>query len=136
MKLSALKTNVAAIEQGRWVKDIPEMGDLEVLVRGFGNADYKRLMERKVEAVPRAQKVRGLDAAVRDRLISECMHEAILLDWRGIDGDDGKPLSYSSEMALTLLTDPEYAPFRTAVMWAADTVSQERDLNAGDDAGN
>lgn len=136
MKLSSLKTDTATIEQGRWVKDIPDMGGLELKVRGLGNTDYRRLMDKKVEAVPRAKKVRGLDTAERDRVVSECLHEAILIDWKGLTDDNDEPLPYTKEHAFQLLTDPDFARFRGAVIWAAGVVSEEADLGAKDAEGN
>ncbi|MHC2016309.1 hypothetical protein [Methylobacterium sp. CM6247] len=136
MKLSALKTDSAKLEQGQWVKDLPDMDGLELKVRGLGNTEYRRLQDKKVEAVPRAKKIRGLDNETQDRIISECLHEAVLEDWRGLTGDDGQPVPFSSDLALTLLTDPDYARFRSAVLQAASIVTNEAALSVEDAEGN
>ncbi|KQP53000.1 hypothetical protein [Methylobacterium sp. Leaf106] len=136
MKLSALKTDSAKLEQGQWVRDIPDMDGLELKVRGLGNTEYRRLMDKKVEAVPRQKKVRGLEPDTRDRIVSECLHEAVLEDWRGLTGDEGEAVPYSAGLALQLLTEPDFARFRSAVLWAASVVADEADLSVTDAEGN
>lgn len=125
MKLSALKTDVAKLEAGQWVGDIPDMDGLELRVRGLGNTDYKRLFEKKVDALPRARKIRGLVAEDRERIVGECLHEAVLLDWRGLKNDDDTDLAFDSTLAADLVSKPEFAKFRAAVIWAANLVSEE-----------
>lgn len=125
MKLSALKTDVAKLEAGQWVGEIPDMEGLELHVRGLGNTDYKRLFEKKADAVPRARKLRGLQADDRERIVGECLHEAILLDWRGLTDEAGAPIPFTSDLARDLVANPEYAKFRAAVVWAANLVSEE-----------
>lgn len=125
MKLSTLRTDVTKIETGQWVGDIPDMDGLELHVRGLGNADYKRLFEKKVDALPRGRKIRGLSTADRERIVGECLHEAILLDWRGLTGEADEPIAFDGALAADLLSKPEYAKFRAAVIWAANLVSEE-----------
>ena len=107
MKLSALKTDVAKLEAGQWVGEIPDMESLELHVRGLGNTDYKRLFEKKADAVPRARKLRGLQPDDRERIVGECLHEAILLDWRGLTDEAGLAIPFTSELAQDLVTKPE-----------------------------
>lgn len=136
MKLSALKTDVAKLEAGQWVGDIPEMQGLELRVRGLGNTDYRRLYEKKASAIPRAQKIRGIQTADHERIVSECLHEAVLLDWRGLTDETDAPISYDADLAKTLVADPEYAKFRAAVIWAANIVSEEASETVEADAKN
>ena len=137
MKLSALKVDAAQIEQGRWVEDIPDLAGIRLKVRGIGNTDYRRLFDRKVEAVPRAQRLRGLSPEDRDRIVGECLHEAVLLDWDGFtEDDDTTPLPYSAETAKALLLDPNFARFRAGVAWAGGLVAEEASADVADDAKN
>lgn len=130
MKLSALKTNVAVIEQGRWIDDIPGLPGVRLKVRGLGNADYRRAYDRKVSAVPASRRLRGLLPDDRERIIGECLAETVLLDWGGLTEDDGAtPLAFTAELAGTLLLDPEFDAFRSAVSWAANAVSVEAEAD-------
>ncbi len=125
------------IEQGRWIDDIPGLPGVRLKVRGLGNADYKRLFDRKASAIPAHQKLRGLRAEDRERIIGECLNEAVLLDWDGFTEDDGTtPLPYSADLAGKLLGDPEFDMFRGAVTWAANAVAVEAEVDGKADAKN
>lgn len=136
MKLSALKTDVAKLEAGQWVGDIPEMEGLELRVRGLGNTDYKRLYEKKAGAIPKSRKMRGIAREDHDRIVGECLHEAVLLDWRGLKNDDDSDLPFDGDLAAELLSKPEFAKFRGAVIWAANLVSEEASESIEADAKN
>lgn len=126
MKLSAGKINVAALEQGAWVSDIPDMGELRLKVRGANNADWRELERKKIQALPREKKVRGMiDAKDQDDIASECLFQCGVLDWDGFEDDEGKPIPYSKELARDLCFNPEYMRFRMAFMWACNVVAEE-----------
>ncbi len=136
MKLSDLKIDSARAEQGAWVGDIPDMPGLRLRVRGFGNTDDKRVQAEAVEALPRAQRIRGrLDAAAQDAVMTRRLLDAILTGWDGLEGDDGQPLAYSRETAEQLLANPDYAPFRGAVIWAASIVAEDKAAELKDAVG-
>lgn len=137
MKLDSMKVDSAKIEQGAWVDNIPEMGDLRLRVRGFGNTDYRRLQAKLIDAVPRAKKVGGrLDPAEQDRVMSLCLQGTILVDWGNLTGAEGEPLPYSREQAAALINDPDMRRFRDAVIWAASIVADEQAASNEEDAGN
>lgn len=137
MKLSELKVDPQRIENGAWVDNIPEMEGLRLKVRGAFNADWRKLQSRLVAAVPRQKRARGqLDPAEQDRVMSIVLRDACLLEWDGIEGDDGQPLPYSKEKATELLTDPQYGKFREAVIWAANTVADQRESDIEEDVKN
>lgn len=122
MKLSDTKIDSAKVEQGDWVGDIPDFGDIRLKVRGLGNADYNRLQAKLIRSLPKAQR----DGAV-DKILPRLLADTILLDWDNVD--EGP---YSKDLAEKFLTDPDYRPFRDAVMWAASQVAERRadDLEA------
>lgn len=137
MKLSSLKVDPAAIEGGEWIGNIPEMGDLEVCVRGLNNAKYRRLQSKLIDAVPRQKRPGGrVDPDEQDRITATCLNATVLLDWRGLEGEDGQPLPYSQDLAAELLSKPEFRRFREGVIWAAAQVGEERAASDEDDAGN
>jgi len=142
MKLSAVKVNTVAIDQGRWIGpsteyQIPEMGDLELKVRGMDNADYRALYAKLVRGLDRSAKIGGMiDPAAADRIVSQCLLETVLLDWRNLSDDDGKPIKYSKGQAEPLLNEPEYRRFRDSVVWAALIVGDEAAVDTKADEGN
>lgn len=137
MKLSDLASDPVATEQGEWVDTIPEMGDLRLKVRGVGNADWRRIQTKLIDAVPRSKRAGArIDPEEIDRITTVCLHQACLLDWQNLSGDDGKPLPYSRDLALELLSKPEYRKFREAVVWAATVVGEQIIVKIGDQKGN
>jgi hypothetical protein len=125
MKLSEAKIDSSRLEAGDWVKNIPDMGDLELKVRGLGNADYRRRQAALFRTLPRSGRAQGvIDPADADRIEAILLVETVLVDWRGLIGDDDQPIPYSKEFAQKLLTEPDYRPFRAAVAWAASVVAE------------
>jgi hypothetical protein len=138
MKLGHAKIDNAKVEQGAWVDNIPEMGDLRLKVRGIGNSDYRRLASQLVEATPRQFKKAGriIDTAKLDEINVTCLVDTVLIDWDGLEGDDGKPLKFDKAAAKTILLNPDYRPFRDAVVWAATVASEEAMASTEEAAGN
>ncbi|GLK67006.1 hypothetical protein [Hansschlegelia plantiphila] len=136
MKLSALTIDPEKLEKGDWVGDIPELEGVRFKVRGLGNTDYKRLQNRLVLAVPRKNRRNGLSVEDQTRIESRCILDAILLDWDGIEGEDGAPLHFSKELATDLLADPAMARLREGILYAAAIVSEREDDDERELEGN
>ncbi len=136
MKLEQMAVDPAAIEEGRWVGNLPELGGVEVRVRGFGNRDYRALQQKLMRSVSGAQRALGMGVDEQDRQQTTLLVETILLDWKGIDISDGVPLRFSKEKALELLSDPRMIKFRGAVIFAASLVGEQEAAEAKDDAKN
>ena len=127
MKLSEMKRDMAAVEQGTWIGDkygtpIPGMGDLCFKTRGQGNADWRALESKLIAAVPMQRKISGLTPSDRDAITGKCLLEACILDWSGIDDEEGKPVVYSRAQAELFFTDPQYSSVRDAALFAASLV--------------
>jgi hypothetical protein len=137
MKLNDLKIDVSRFEEGAWIDNIPEMGDLRLKVRGINNSDYRRLQQKLFEAVPRAKRPGGrIDPDEQDRITTSCLLSACLLDWDGVEDDDGNALPYSKPAATKLLNDPALRRFRESVIWAATVVGEQVAEDTADIAGN
>lgn len=137
MKLSAIKVDSARAEQGAWIGEIPDMGDLRLRVRGLRNADARRLRAQLVRSVPRDQLVRGsLTPEAEDKIASKILAGSILVDWQNLSDEHDEPIPYSKEKALELLTDPDLVAFRDAVSWASGVVAEGTGEQAAADQGN
>jgi hypothetical protein len=137
MKMSELAVDADRQENGAWVDDIPDVQGLRLKVRGSNNADWRRLQAKLMDAVPRKKKIGGrIDPDEQDRVISSCLLNCCLLDWDGLEDDDGKPIPYSKQMAIKLLNEPEYRRFRDSVIWAATVVADNVEVAQQDIAGN
>jgi hypothetical protein len=107
------------------------------LVRGINNADWRRLQTKLIDAVPRKKKIGvRLDVEEQDRIQSTCLLNACLLDWAGLEQDDGTPIPYTKDLARKLLFDAEYRRFRDGVVWAASIVAEQIDDDQKETAGN
>lgn len=137
MDIKNLKREVKALDEGRWIDQIPEMGDLRLKVRAETSTKVAALRARKIRLLARQDRERDgspkFDALLR--ITSEVLHEAVLLDWDGLT-NEGAPVKYDPELAKVWLTDPEYRDFADAVAWAARVAANERDEAIEEAAGN
>lgn len=125
MKLSALKIDAEKLEQGAWVGNIPELEGVRFKVRGLGNTDFKRLQNRLIMAIPRKNRRNGLSVEDQTRIESRCVVDTILLDWDGLEDDDGRAMPFSKELAADLLADPDMARLREGILYAAAIVAEQ-----------
>lgn len=125
MDINSLKRDSAAIAAGQWVSDIPGLGDVRLRVRGLSSPIVVAVRGRKERKVPRDQRERdgSLTPEVGIQVFGEVLLEAVLLDWSGLT-DNGKPVVYDLEIARKWLTDPDFAFFADAVVWAAQIVDK------------
>lgn len=123
MDIDSLQVNPEAISEGRWIKDLPQMGDLELLVRGMTSPQVIDLRRKKVQGVPRNMRNRDGSPHYSEmvRITTEVLHEAVLLDWKGLV-QKGKPIKYDKDLAKLWLTDPRFRRFADAVVEAAEYV--------------
>ncbi len=125
MNIEDLKLDSAAIESGQWVDSIPGMGDLRLKVRGLTAPSVRDLRIKLDRNVPRHDRARdgSLTPERSTQLFSQVLHEAVLLDWDGLTAG-GLPLPYDAEKAKVWLSDPDFAHFADAVVWAAQLVDK------------
>ncbi len=127
MKLSEIKVDPAKIEAGAWVDEIPEFDGVRLKVRGLGCKEMEKLQRSLFEAIPRSRRPKGkVSKEDQDRILDRCLHEVILLDWDGLQNDDDTPMAFDKAKALTFITEPAFKKFREAVIWAADTIANDK----------
>lgn len=136
MKLNDVRVDSKVIEDGEWIDSLSEMPGLKVKVRGQGNRDWRKLQVKLLDAVPRKKRLNRLDYDEAERVTNLLLLNTCLLDWEGLEDDDGKPMPYSRDMAETLLTDPDYRKFRDAVQTASQLVGDRNAEDVKDAAGN
>jgi hypothetical protein len=136
MKLSERRIDLKKREEGAWVTDIPDMGDLKLKVRGTGNKDWARMEQKLIAAVPRQRRLNGLEAEDRLRINGILIRDCSLLDWRGMENGDGQSEPYSREAATKYLTDPELEAFVWACLYAANVVAEQGQAEVEADSKN
>lgn len=128
MDLSKIKIDSAKIARGDWVGDLPFSGmeGLRLKVRGLASVVYRETLAKRGRAIPRSARNKdgSLPIAIADRVTGEALAEAVLLDWEGLS-DNGCVEPYDKELAMKLLTDPDFAAFRDTVIYAASIVADD-----------
>jgi hypothetical protein len=125
------KTNAnAEVERGI---DL-DYGDFKIrIVRAGGaNKKFSQLLTAKMRPYRRQIDNDTLDPAVADRLMAEVYADTIILGWDGVCGEDGKPLSFSKENVVKILTDlPDmFRDIQSQAMLAANFKIEERKEDA------
>jgi hypothetical protein len=128
MKLNDIKKATQNIEEGGWVGELPNLPGVSVRVRGAFNSEYNKLLSKlRAELTPEEWS----DPEMQEALDTKLVHETILVDWHGIED-----AQYSSDAALDLLSNKEFAVFRRAVNYAASVVAREGRKSLEEDAKN
>jgi hypothetical protein len=102
---------------GEWF----EISDMRLLIARTNNDNYKRIFiekTRKHDVAIRRGFYKGKEGEKKsDKIICECIAEAILLNWENVE-DEGKKIAYSKKNALKMLL--KYKLFRELVAECAD----------------
>lgn len=102
MKISTFATDLDLEEKGVWV-EIGDGGSL--LIARIGNPKYNEHVRRTAKPYKRQVRQGTMDEKLSAKLLNESMANTILLDWKGIEDDKGKPIKYTVEAAGQLLND-------------------------------
>jgi hypothetical protein len=130
MKLSSLKVNADTNQNARWVKDLPDLGDIEVFVRSINNPQYRRHQQALVRALsPNAKRKGIVDPLEMDRINSICLaHDALCAPgWRNLQDESGVDVPFDAKTAEKMMLDPEFRKFREGVFVAASQVDEENE---------
>lgn len=112
---SRYKTDEDAELNGTWV----DLGDgAQVKVARFGNAKHREIIAKLQKPYAGTLKA-GLEIPeeAKMKMAVESIATSILLDWRGIEDENGSPLPYSLDNARKLLNDLK--DFRDTVTYLA-----------------
>lgn len=132
MKISDIAVDENVTEEGGWVSSIPELEGVRLKCRGAGNKDWRRQAQVLINAVPRRKRMPNLDPEESDRINATLILNHGLLDWDGIEDDDGNPVPYDKKKAAEYL---KHKAFRDGAIYAcglvADGIIDEVEAVAG-----
>ena len=138
MKLTDLTLDLESVDNGAWIDDLPDLEGVSFRVRGSEYQPYTRALRaamavrgRKELARARAGDTSGYDATTR-----KLAAEHLLLDWKGIESDDGKPIPFTAALALEVMTERQYRPLQRGVLEAIDRVDNGLAEHREDAEGN
>lgn len=99
-------TNKEAEQDGIWVEYGPNddgtIPGFKIARAGKSNKKWAKAVERATKPHRRAMQLETLDNAVAEKLMQGVFIESILIDWRNVQGKDGKPLQLSKQNATDL----------------------------------
>lgn len=130
MDIEELKLNPNHYEDGAWVGNIPQFGDVKLKVRGLRSKVYREALDAEMRKVPRKLRAPNGEPFLSERLriTADLMSKVVLLDWSGI-ASKGKPLPFDRNLAQEWCTNPAYIQFAESVAYAAQLV----DAGSGQD---
>lgn len=134
-KLSQLRTNTAALNDGEWMLLGLEFDDVEVKVRGQTNA-FIDAQNRRLQRAARSYggEVGRIPIAVLRKHNADLLIEHLLLDVRNLTDDAGKPIGI--DQFRELLQQPEYAEIVVACYVASRAVGKVREEETEEVKGN
>lgn len=116
MKLSRIDRNKSDTGEWLFLDDDETAG---FLIARMGNTKSKEANAKYVEPYTS----RGnMSVSRQEKLANKVFAEAILIGWKGIQDEHGKPFTYSVENAEAFLNDPAYSHYRLDIVaFATDT---------------
>jgi hypothetical protein len=80
---------------------------LEFIIARAGGANkrYQERLEAKTKHLRRQIQTDTVDRGQLEEIIREVFAETVVLDWKGVETEDGKPLSFSREACIKLFND-------------------------------
>lgn len=100
MRISKFATDTGLEEDGVWI-DIGEGASLKVA--RIGNPRYRKALRAATKPHARSIRMGILPQDQIEELELNVIADTILLDWKGIEDDNGDPIEYNRENALQLL---------------------------------
>lgn len=125
MDVSNLTRDAKAVSEGKWVDNIPGMGDVSFKVRGYTATDVTQAradLERKV-AISERNEDGSLPARVAEAIMREVLSKHVFMDVKNLTAN-GKPAT--AEQVRAWLLDPNYEPLANAVFAASTMVDRAR----------
>ena len=135
MKLRTFKADSAQDIEGVW-EDIPGEGDekpLRLKVARTNNPKFIAAQRHFGRSLVRQLRT-SLGFAKAEEITFRAYARAILVDWEGLEDDDGNPVPYSEKMAYEIMS--KHREFFTLVQGLADDRERFREEAVEEEAGN
>jgi len=123
-RLSSIRTNMEMAEKGVWV---PYEAGIEIKVTSIDNSKYRACVEALLK--PHLRRIRAglIELEEKSKLIRPAVAKYILVDWKGIEDDEGNNIEYSVAKAEEILGDGAFSNFYDFVLTCSNDHSLFRD---------
>lgn len=137
MKLSKMKVDAQSLEEGIWV-DSEEFEGVRWKVRGTDTPGYQRALRAQLqdELLKTKGQANGSNYMSALRAGHTLITEYCLVDWDGIDDDEGNLVPYSPELAKQFAEDDDYFKLARDITWAVHKADGALEEHRGDASGN
>jgi hypothetical protein len=123
LKITSIAVDLAKESDGDWV-DIAEWPGVRLKVRSINSKDYQNAREQRQMKLTRDFGRLPFSSEMQPH-INKFAASFLLLGWEGIVDGNEKPIEYSSEKAMEMLTDPAMRSLVEQVIWAANRVGSK-----------
>ena len=129
MKLTSLQVDPVKAKEGVWFE---YDDDVQFLVARMGNSQFQTFLQkhRKLAQVSRA------NSELMQEVTRKAAAHTILLDWKGIEDDEGNPLAYTPELGFEIFCKEEYSVIYQFIMQCSGEVESFRNEEETEDTGN
>ena len=132
MDLSLFETDANKSKDGVWC---PIDAVTNLRIARYGNAKFKRYLEREMKPYKRLIDKGALKEETADKILAGAIASTILVDWENMEYN-GEPLAYSHEAAVKILLDPKLRDFRDVVVELSQDMQLFKEEEVEEDAGN
>lgn len=123
MKLSAISTCPDMEKDGVWVG---YLNDVEFKIARHASPAYMEYLS-KISKEHKG-KLRSTEEQVEllMDLTSQCLANVVLIDWKGVQDEDGNETAYTPELGLELMRDPAFHDMRQFILEIAQNADEYR----------
>ena len=132
-KLLSLKTDPEKESEGGWV---PYQIGVELKIGRIGNTAFAECVRRLSEPHLKELRTNRLPEDVLEDITREAVAKHILMDWKNIEDDDGKPFKYTQKRAEDILADPGMRDLYKFILLSANEAELYRQEIDEESAGN
>ena len=134
MKVGSFRRDARAMRDGEWVSPGPEFGEVEIKTRAMLPAYYDKLAALTAREARRVGGENKIGMEFRNRSIVACLVEFCLQDIRGLEHDNGEPVTF--EQFVEMIGQEDYSELATMAIVATAQVGRSRDDELSDAVGN
>lgn len=123
LKISSIAVDLAKEQEGDWV-EIAEWPGVRLKVRSINSKDFQNAREQRQTKLIRDLGRLPYESESAPHL-AKLVASFVLLGWEGIVDADDKPIEYTPQAALELLSDPAMRELVKQTIWAAGRVGSK-----------
>jgi hypothetical protein len=103
-KLTKFRTDAHKERGGQW---FPFREGIEFLIASIECAAYQGAFRAALKQHKHRLRADAIDDETMAKMQAKLIADHLLLDWKNVDDDDGKPLTFSTAAAERFLADPQ-----------------------------